>query len=135
MDFLKHANPGWPLLLLLDRHSFHFELNSIELAKKEGVIIFFACLLIPHRSQPLDSCVFGPLKKAWTEVCHTYQQDNPRAVITKYSFIPLFAKAWSQSFSPNNLISGFRKCGIYPFNAEAIEILDDEFALAPDAEQ
>ena len=68
-------------------------------------------------------------------MCHTYQQDNHGVVITKYSFTPLFAKAWSQSFTPNNLIFGFRKCGIYPFNAEVIEILDDEFALAPDAEQ
>ena len=92
------------------------------------MIIFCLPPHTTHRSQPLDSCVFGPLKKAWTEVCHTYQQDNPGAVITKYSFTPLFAKAWSQSFTPNNLISGFKKCGIYPFNSEAIEILDDDGA-------
>ena len=129
--FLRYANPGRPLLLLLDGHSSHFELNSIELAKEEGVIIFCLPPHTTHRSQPLDSCVFGPLKKAWTEVCHTYQQDNPGAIISKYNFTPLFATAWLQSFSPNNLISGFRKCGIYPFNSEAIEILDDDIALAP----
>ena len=123
--FLKYANPGRPLLLLLDGHSSHFELVSIELAKEQNVIIFCLPPHTTHRSQPLDSCVFGPLKKAWTEVCHTYQQDNPGAVITKYSFTPLFAKAWSQSFTPNNLISGFKKCGIHPFNHETIEILDD----------
>jgi len=68
-------------------------------------------------------------------VCHTYQQDNPGAVITKYSFTPLFAKVWSQSFTPNNLISGFKKCGIYPFNSEAIEILDDVAPAPQDVEQ
>ena len=128
--FLKYANPGGPLLLLLDGHSSHFELISIELAKERDVTIFCLPPHTTHRSQPLDSCVFGPLKKAWTEVCHTYQQDNPGAVITKYSFSPFFAKAWSQSFSPNNLISGFKKCGVYPFNREAIEVLYDDVAMA-----
>ena len=82
-NFLKYANPGHPLLLLLDGHSSHFELISIEFSKERDVIIFYLPPHTTHRSQPLDSCVFGPLKKAWTEVCHTYQQDNPGAVITK----------------------------------------------------
>jgi len=88
--FIKYANPGHPLLLLLDGHSSHFELNSIELAKEKQIVVL--CLL-PHKSQPLDSCVFGPLKKAWTEVCHNYHQDNPGAVMTKYSFSKLFVMA------------------------------------------
>jgi len=35
---------------------------------------------------------------------------------------------------PNNLISGFRKCGVY-LNSEAIEILDDVAPAPQDAEQ
>ena len=42
----------------------------------------------------------------------------------------MFAKAWSQSFSPNNLIFGFKKCGVYPFNREAIEVLHDDVVVA-----
>ena len=120
--FLKYANPERSLLLLLDGHSPHF---SIELAEEQNVINFCLPLLTTYRSQSLDSGVFGPLKKPWTEVCNSYKQDNPKAAITKYSFTPLFAKAWSQSFIPNNLIYGFKKCRIHPFNSEAIEILDD----------
>jgi len=58
--FLNYANPGCPLLLLLDGHSSHFELGTIELAKEKDVFFW----LLPHtthRSQPLDSCVFGPV--------------------------------------------------------------------------
>jgi len=84
-----------------------------------------------HKSQPLDSGVFGPLKKAWTEVCHNYQQDNPGAVITKHSFSKLFVMAWSQSFSQ---ISGFRKCGAYPFNRNAIEIIEYDTVTVPQLE-
>jgi len=45
--FLNYVNPGHILLLLLDGHSSHFELGTIELAKETDVI-FFACLLILH---------------------------------------------------------------------------------------
>jgi len=62
-QFLQYANHGLPLLLLLDGHSSHYELNSVELAKKEGVIVFCLPPHTTHRSQPLDSCVFGLLKK------------------------------------------------------------------------
>jgi len=38
--FLNYANPGHPLLLLLDGHSFHFELGTIELAKEKDAVIW-----------------------------------------------------------------------------------------------
>ena len=61
--FLSHVVPAQPLLLLLDGHSSHFELSSIQSAKKEGIIIL--CLLphTTHESQSLDCGAFGPLKK------------------------------------------------------------------------
>ena len=104
--FLKYAcQPQTSTLLLLDGYFSHFELVSIDLAKEQNVIIFCLPPHNTHRSQPLDSCVFDLLKKAWTEMCHTYQQDNPGVVITKYSFTPLFAKAWSHSFKSPPLMN------------------------------
>jgi len=52
------SNPCRPLLLLLDGHLSL--LSTIELAKKKDIIF---CLPphTTHRSQPLDSCLFGPL--------------------------------------------------------------------------
>jgi len=124
--FLKYANPGRPLLLLLDGHSSHFELSSIELAREKGVTILCLPPHTTHESQPLDSAVFGPLKKHWTQECHDFQQKNPGAVITKYNFSKLFSKAWLKSLSPHNLISGFKNCGVHPFDRTAIKIVDDE---------
>ena len=101
--FLHYANPQRPLLLLLDGHSSHFELASIEMACKKEVIILCLPPHTTHESQPLDSAVFGPLKKHWTGVCHDFQQANPGAVITKYSFSRLFSQAWLDSLSAHNL--------------------------------
>jgi len=38
--FQNYANPGCPLLLFLDGHSSHFELDTIELAKEKDVVIY-----------------------------------------------------------------------------------------------
>jgi len=124
--FLDHAVPARPLLLLLDGHSSHFELSSIQLAEEEGVIILCLPPHTTHESQPLDCGVFGPLKKQWTQVCHDFQQENKGAVISKYSFSSLFSKAWLQALSVCNIVAGFRKCGVYPFNRNAIEIIDND---------
>jgi len=123
--FLKYANPGRPLLLLLDGHSSHFELSSIEMAREKGVIILCLPPHTTHESQPLDSAVFGPLKKHWTDECHDYQQTHPGEVITKYNFSKLFSKAWLKSLSAQNLIAGFKNCGVHPFNRSAIQIIDE----------
>ena len=49
-------------------------------------------------------------------------QENPGRVVTKYRFSKLFAQAWYKAASPGNLIAGFRKAGIYPYNPEAIQL-------------
>ena len=45
---------------------------------------------------------------------------NAGRVITKFQFSQLFAKAWSNGMTISNIVSGFRKIGIYPFNPQAV---------------
>lgn len=75
-------------------------------------------------SQPLDVSFFKPLKNYWSEVCHRYMQDNPGRVVTKYQFSSLFSSAWFKTIRPANIVSGFRKVGICPFDSSAIAIPD-----------
>ena len=113
--FLTHAVPERPLLLMLDGHSSHYTLELVKAAAKKEVIIF---CLPPHTTadtQPLDTSCFGPLKTFWFETCRQYLFDNPGRVITKFQFSSLFAQAWSKGMTINNIVSGFRGAGIYPF--------------------
>ena len=41
---------------------------------------------------------------------------NPGRVITEADLAGLIGKAWPLALTPNNLISGFTKTGIYPLN-------------------
>ena len=49
-------------------------------------------------------------------------QENPGCVVTRYEFSTLFSKAWYKAIQPQNLIAGFTKSGIYPYNPEAIKV-------------
>ena len=114
-QFLKYAVKTQPLLLILDGHSSHYEPQSVEFAREEGVIIFCLPPHTTHETQPLDYTVFGPLKRHWSDVCHDFQQENPGKVVSKLNFMPLFAKAWLLALTPANIIAGFKKCGIFSF--------------------
>ena len=87
--FLCHAVSARPPLLLIDGHSSHYNPDVIRLAKEHNVIIFTLVPHTTHEMQPLDTCVYAPLKAHWRDACHNYIQDNPGNIITKYQFSPL----------------------------------------------
>ena len=92
--FLFYAPPAQPLLLLLDGHTLHYQLEVLRIAAAEGVIIF--CLL-PHAMhilQPLDNGAFGALKQHWGKACHQYCSKNPGKVVNRYNFCNVFHSAW-----------------------------------------
>ena len=119
--FLRHAVSSRPLLLLLDGHSTHYQPEVIRLARENEVIMLCLPQHSTHEAQPLDVGVFGPLKAHWTNVCHEYFQSNPGKVLSKFNFNSLFARAWMKCIQPENIINGFKKCGVYPFNPKAIK--------------
>ena len=75
--FLTHAVNRHPLLLLLNGHISHFEPATIKFVKDNNEAM--SCLLphTTHECQPLDYSFFGPLKKHWQEICHSFYQANP----------------------------------------------------------
>ena len=60
----------------------------------------------------------GSLKQHWQDVSHSYMQGK---LITKYNFSPLLNQAWSKTMTPSTICSGFRRCGVYPFNPNVID--------------
>ena len=87
----------YALLLLLDGHLSHYCPDNIKRAIEENVIVFTLPPNTTHVIQPLDKGVFGPLKSAWREVCHSFLVSNPGRKITKYDFSHLFSEAWMKA--------------------------------------
>lgn len=61
---------------------------------------------------PLDRTVFGPFKKLYA-ICDDFTSSSP---------CNLGMKAQIQAFTSKNIKSGFRACGIFPFNPAAIPV-------------
>ena len=117
--FLLYAPPARPLLLLLDGHSSHYHPEFVQKAAEEEVVVFCLPPHTTHRTQPLDNGCFGPLKRCWREECQRFCCDNPGQVVTRLQFSRLFGQSWKRAATMENLISGFRHCGVYPFNRDA----------------
>ena len=116
--FIRHAVPGRPLLLLLDSHSTHYQPDVICFAHDHDVVMLCLPPHTTHEAQPLDVGVFSSLKSQWTQVCHNYFHKNSGRVITKFNL--LFSQAWLKYLVPGNIIAGFKKCGVYPYDPNAI---------------
>ena len=91
--FLHYASTSRPLLLLLDGHCSHYNLECICEASLQEVIIF--CLLphTTHITQPLDVSAFHSLKVYCDSVCDQFMSSNPGRIITIHQFSSLFSAA------------------------------------------
>ena len=105
----------------MDGHTTHINLAISEFCYRNDIILY--CFL-PHAShimQPLDISVYGPLKLFWRQALTNFK--------TKYNlnmnrshFFTVFDEAWEEARSrPANVVSGFRKAGILPFDSTAID--------------
>ena len=52
--------------------------------------------------------------------CSQFTSDNPGKVVDKNVFPELYKQAYYAGFTAGNIKSGFRSCGIHPFNSDAV---------------
>lgn len=63
--------------------------------------------------------MFGPLASAWRKVVDEVSRTSI-GVIRKHNFISCYARARKSAFTTSNMISSWRRTGIYPLNREII---------------
>lgn len=118
--FLVHVTER-PLILLYDGHATYITTDIIDLAKNSDVHLF---ILPPHSShliQPLDVSIISPFKESMNCEMHKYLHKHPNNVITRQLLPSLISTAYKSSMTTQNIMSGFRKTGICPFNPEMVK--------------
>ena len=53
---------------------------------------------------------------------HTFFQNNPGKIITRFNFNSLFSQAWLRAVNPANIIGGFKRSGVCPYDPTAVRI-------------
>lgn len=124
--FQKHSNasPTHKVLLVLDNHSSHVHINSLDFCKENGIVLLSFPPHCSHKLQPLDRSVYGPFKKAVNTACDSWMRNHPGQTMTIYDIPSIIRNAMPLAFTPSNIQAGFQKTGIYPFNRDIFQEID-----------
>lgn len=109
-----------PVLLLLDQHSSHMTIVSLEKAAAHGIVVFG---LVPHAShilQPLDVACFKSWHTNYGTALRTARNADPTLAVTKEVFPQLMREPWAKALNADNAIAGFEATGLFPLNPERV---------------
>ena len=108
-------------LLIVDGHSSHLNMAFINKCDELRIIL---AILPPHstqRLQPLDVSLFQPLSTAYSLGIQKIMHDSEgMTTMRKRDFWKIFRSAWKDSFTKENIESGFARCGIWPWNPSMV---------------
>ena len=110
----------FPIIMFLDGHTSHLNLAVSDFCAENDIILYCFPAHSSHVLQPMDVTVFGPLKKRWNEQVEKFRREFHLA-LTRSHFFQVFDPVWKFALSkPENMKSGFKACGLVPFNVENI---------------
>lgn len=121
--FLKWAhknNVPFPLVIFLDGHKSHLTMHLHEFCVANKIILIALHPNATHLLQPCDVSVFGPLKAHWKNAAHSWKFETNNEIVSKTTFPLVFQKALKEITS-ETVINGFRKCGLFPWNADSVD--------------
>lgn len=131
--FLPETAHLRPAMLIMDGHTSHLTIELIDLARENNVILYCLPPHLTYLLQPLDVAVFKSLKDHFTRYCHQAKLISLRSSailnVNRNNFTAIFKEAFEKSMVMAIIKNGFRKCGIAPFNPEAVDwtkLTDDE---------
>ena len=110
----------FPIIVFLDSHTSHINLAVADFCVEHNIILYCFPPHASHVLQPLDVAVFGPVKKHWNKALEDFR-GKFKVSVTRTHFFPVFDQAWKAAIANvQNVISGFRSCGLLPFNVENV---------------
>nr|XP_012562493.2 uncharacterized protein LOC105847450 [Hydra vulgaris] len=120
LTFLKNIGPQRPQVLILDGHDSHNFVELIDMAIQNRIEIVELPAHTSNWLQPCVRTVFKPFKVSYNKAAQDMMSNHPGVIINKANFTGLLTKAWNKSMTKANIESGFKSCGIFPYNPSII---------------
>lgn len=120
LPYLKNKSIQLPILYILDGHKSHLTYNLSKFCSDNGIFLYALLPNATHILQPADVSLFAPLKSKWKKVVSEWKKSNNNKIVNKATF-PLLLENAVQEIVADTVKNGFRKCGLYPFDVEAID--------------
>lgn len=118
------CTPENPILLLLDNHVSHRNLEVLKFCRENGIHVLSFPPHCSHLLQPLDVSVLKPFKTTANTLCGDWVTAHPGRVMTIYDLPPVFDRALQLSATETNIKSGFRASGIFPLDRQIFQEID-----------
>ncbi|XP_018578256.1 uncharacterized protein LOC108916477 [Anoplophora glabripennis] len=119
------------VLLILDGHSTHTKnIEVIDLARDNGVVLLCLPPHASHRLQPLDVSLMKPISCYYEAETRKWLRTNPGKVITLWQVASLFGSAFVNAATMRTAMKGFEKTGIWPLDM-SVFTEDDFLPSAP----
>ena len=128
--FIDHTRPteNKKILLIMDNHHSHCTIEAIEKARANNIILLTIPPHSSHKLQPLDKTFFSSLKSNYQKQCTNFLINHPSKRITQYDVAELFSASYAKYCTMDKAVTGFKSCGIYPYNRDIFD--DEDFAPA-----
>lgn len=118
-----------PVLLLADGHSSHTRnIDVIEKARTNNVIILILPSHCTHKLQPCDVSLFKSLNAHYDDGCSVWLRNHPGRAIKEDDICGIFTEAYGKAATVANAIKGFQHSGIHPFKPN--RFTQDDFVAA-----
>ncbi|KAJ8876518.1 hypothetical protein PR048_020963 [Dryococelus australis] len=105
----------------MDGHRNHISVRIVAAANRAQIILLKLPSHLTDHMQPLDKCVFGPLKVGREKSLARHGRRTlltAQNTISRKTFTGLLENVWKESITPSNIISGFRETGCYPVEGD-----------------
>ena len=104
------------LVLIGDKLASHFSIDVINACLQNDVRFIFFLPNTTYLCYPLDAAVFIPTKVLWQHILQSWRSEaKSKGASPKETSI---LKRVFTNLKSENRVSGFRACGIVPFNPE-----------------
>ena len=112
-----------PHLLIVDSHSSHlYNLPFYQVMKENNIHVFTIPLHTSHILQPLDSTPFAMFKRHWEVNLMKYNAAHHGRSLNKVDFWDVFTPSFNSAMVSKNILSGFCRTGISPYDPTAISV-------------
>lgn len=119
--WLVQSQTSFPVIVFLDGHSSHVCYQTIEFCREKDIVLICLYPNSTHVLQPLDVSFFRGLKVRWNRELIDWRIKRAGEPLTRTEFAPLLKQAiGGMENLANTLQNGFRKCGIVPFDPDAV---------------
>ena len=127
-EFIGNAFIPWlekhvvtkPVILFVDGHKTHMSMQVTTLCEDNGIILYLLPPNTTHILQPADVGPFKPLKAYWRQEIIKFQKENCNSVVRR-KHVALLLKNVLDKLKKTSIVNGFRACGLYPLDADAVD--------------